>query len=413
MSLETTSIVGKKRKRFEGKERDVSTKLTGKLHHYSKEVRKAAKKAKAFETQRLVKRLKDIRKPQDKEVNPTDIRGLEHQLETLKELNLERIAHTALASKIRKDRLLSSNDALISALSSAPFWTSTMATSSPNPKVESRLLSSKILAAGAHAAVNGLKAVLGPHNARATSNVQSTVDKDSTAGIDEDVEVLIGAEEDLSQSTEEDDEGDDRFSHQILDDGDDVVDDGGWESGSVLEAEASDDECEGEDGDIQGTPRKRPKDEDATRPRAGKAFAATSTFLPSLSVGFVKGHSDSDFDSEEEAPVHGKKNRRGQRARQAIWEKKYGKGAKHVKKQQEEVKAATIARAMGKQLDRGWEGRHTDSNTPKAAQRTPRGRPSKLLVEKPMHPSWEAKKKLKEKESGKTVTPQGKKIVFT
>ena len=30
-------------------------------HHYFKEMRKAAKKSKAFETQRLIKRLKDLR----------------------------------------------------------------------------------------------------------------------------------------------------------------------------------------------------------------------------------------------------------------------------------------------------------------------------------------------------------------
>lgn len=40
------------------------------------------------------------------------------------------------------------------------------------------------------------------------------------------------------------------------------------------------------------------------------------------------------------------------------------------------------------------------------------GPPAKRNEDKPLHPSWEAKRKLKEKEKAAILPPQGKKIVF-
>lgn len=50
-----------------------------------------------------------------------------------------------------------------------------------------------------------------------------------------------------------------------------------------------------------------------------KARAGESTFLPSLSVGFIRGNSDSDWSDGEAdiADIPQRKNRRGQRARKA------------------------------------------------------------------------------------------------
>lgn len=114
-----------------------------------------------------------------------------------------------------------------------------------------------------------------------------------------------------------------------------------------------------------------------------------------------------------------------------IWEKKYGRGAKHVVKQREEEAekkrtkeekrrqreaaakrphwAAKKAFEPPKQTDSGYGGR----NAAKSAGgdgKPPLKKPR--LEEKPLHPSWEAKKKVKEKESAAIVPPVGKKIVF-
>jgi len=119
-----------------------------------------------------------------------------------------------------------------------------------------------------------------------------------------------------------------------------------------------------------------------------------------------------------------------------IWEKKYGKGAKHVVKQREEeaermrVEEKRRKRQAGvrrpewatkdtfeppKQTDSGYGGR--------VAARSGRGGEGgrvdgQLSLKKPrredkaLHPSWEAKKRMKEKESAAIVPPVGKKIVF-
>ncbi|KAI4603945.1 hypothetical protein KJ359_000067 [Pestalotiopsis sp. 9143b] len=63
------------------------------------------------------------------------------------------------------------------------------------------------------------------------------------------------------------------------------------------------------------------------------ASNGNSQFLPSLMGGYISG-SESEASDLDIAPPS-KKNRRGQRARQAIWEKKFKKEANHVKRQAE------------------------------------------------------------------------------
>lgn len=90
----------------------------------------------------------------------------------------------------------------------------------------------------------------------------------------------------------------------------------GWESGSVHSRSAHKEDDTSSDDDSndlgsQASPPKKPSDSKA------KAPAAKSQFLPSLSVGFIRGDSDSDFSDTEANPVNVRKNRRGQQARRA------------------------------------------------------------------------------------------------
>lgn len=71
-----------------------------------------------------------------------------------------------------------------------------------------------------------------------------------------------------------------------------------------------------------------------------------------------------------------------------------------MKKRQEKMQAATMAKKLGKRQDKGWAGKGVDTSN------------SKVAVEKPIHPSWEARKRMKEKE-GQILPLKGKKIVFT
>lgn len=154
----------------------------------------------------------------------------------------------------------------------------------------------------------------------------------------------------------------------------------------------------------------------------------SSTFLPTLMGGYWSG-SESASDIEEEQPV--RKNRKGQRARRAIWEKKYGGKANHIvkdggktkddgwdpKRGAKDGKDDWRDRKRAKFAERaGGRGRNAASATGEnAIAVTPRNRDAGKSAAKRddvgvLHPSWQAAKKAKEMK--KNVSFQGKKVVF-
>lgn len=127
--------------------------------------------------------------------------------------------------------------------------------------------------------------------------------------------------------------------------------------------------------------------------------------------------------------------------RSSIWEKKYGRNANHMKKEQEI--SAKGPSGQGRGNARPWLDKAQDKSRPgpppdlsRASQ--PLSRPPtcvslfvlpmtyivlivaiapamhriQQMEDKPLHPSWEAKKKLKEKQNPGIVASQGKKTVF-
>lgn len=141
-----------------------------------------------------------------------------------------------------------------------------------------------------------------------------------------------------------------------------------------------------------------------------------TTFLPSLMAGYWSGS-----ESAEDVDVAPKKrkNRMGQKARRALWEKKYGQNANHIRKEKEKNKS---------NRDQGWDLRRGATDESGDRGRKPKGRKSEskskpqgsddaskptkapAKEEKPLHPSWEAARKAKEKSTQATF--QGKKITF-
>ncbi|CAK5270301.1 unnamed protein product [Mycena citricolor] len=377
---------GTKRKRPEpSRQEDLGVKFAGKLHHESKDVRKASKKAINFEIQRVVKRLKGLRK---KNGQDAEIIVFEKEIEELKALNPDGPAHTALRTRLLKDKHITSKDFTGEAISRE--LPDDKCLPSRESKTYNRLLSNKSLAAAVTTAVTHLRDVVLPKKEIAVEEAEGNDD------------------EEANEEADGEDVGD---NAEAIDD--DSEDGGGWESGSI-------------DGDgwESGTVHSENSDEEAPPLKKTKATAApkatvpstTSQFLPSLSVGFIRGDSDSDVDDGAEVAPE-RKNRRGQRARRAIWEKKYGRGANHKKKEAEdaanEFKARVERRAaraakeaerqaqLAQSADRGWAGRiKPGSATAKSSE------PS-------LHPSWAAKRAQKEKGgSGGIMPSQGKKIVF-
>lgn len=135
-----------------------------------------------------------------------------------------------------------------------------------------------------------------------------------------------------------------------------------------------------------------------------------SSFLPSLTMGGYISGSGSDIDDVDIAP---KKNRRGQRARQQIWEQKYGSTAKHLQKEDRDrgwdpKRGATDGsrhRRTGARRD--VHGDLKDHNERRQHQQKATHQDDKG----PIHPSWEAAKRAKEKREA-PVAFQGKKITF-
>ncbi|KAI0178653.1 Bud-site selection protein [Hypoxylon sp. FL1284] len=202
------------------------------------------------------------------------------------------------------------------------------------------------------------------------------------------------------------------------------------DSVSADEEEEDPDLSESESSGVSPPPKK------AKKAKAGPISAGNSAFLPTLMGGYISGSESEASDLDDGPP---RKNRRGQRARQAIWEKKYKDKAKHVQKQQE-------ARDQGWDMKRGAVGDgEEDSNKPwkkgirnpfdknhvhpqrqRQMQQGPRrydGESSHGAADRPkpmappkrddagaLHPSWAAAKKAKEE--GQKIAFQGQKVVF-
>ncbi|KAJ1717249.1 cellular morphogenesis protein (Bud22) [Aspergillus flavus] len=165
-------------------------------------------------------------------------------------------------------------------------------------------------------------------------------------------------------------------------------------------------------------PAKKQKGKSST----SSAPATSTTFLPSLTMGGYFSGSESEPENIDEQQPR-RKNRMGQQARRALWEKKYGSGANHVKQQQQQQQKRS--RDSGWDMRRGatdgsegprgrrGQGRGPPGRSQHGGDRPQRGPPAqrrKPEDDKPLHPSWEAAKRAKEQKA--TAAFQGKKVTF-
>ena len=265
------------------------------------------------------------------------------------------MATATLIQKLKRNRTLSADPTVSGFVSSdlQPYLPLTYYTAEPNSaegKIRNRLTSCKSFSGRASEIVTDLQAIIDP-----------SVVKSSRVAVHH-TAVVVGDGEEGSEAQAGDGDGpgeDDFFDPAEFPD--DQVDDDGWESGSIhsgddgpsngLSPMSSDYESEPElapTSDVDPLHHPSPKtkskvklrpettsedDDDDSAPDSGSdsdpsqlikvakpsGRAGTSTFLPSLSVGYIPGTGDSDPEDELEA-VEGKgerKNRRGQRARRA------------------------------------------------------------------------------------------------
>ncbi|AEO59086.1 hypothetical protein MYCTH_2307048, partial [Thermothelomyces thermophilus ATCC 42464] len=200
------------------------------------------------------------------------------------------------------------------------------------------------------------------------------------------------------------------------------------------QSSASDDEGVSEAESSTSSESRSPPPKKAKKAK-GALKPTDSTFLPTLMGGYISGsESASDIDV---APK--RKNRRGQRARQAIWEKKYGDKARHLQKAAKGRDAGWdpkrgAVNGESKPWKRGIRNPLLDKDKAKASgtnetkqtnekkqadnekkqptdEKKKKPAPRKRDDTGPLHPSWEAKRKAKEKQQ-LSAPFQGKKIVF-
>jgi hypothetical protein len=164
-----------------------------------------------------------------------------------------------------------------------------------------------------------------------------------------------------------------------------------------------------------------PEPNPQTKSSSAKGRATDSTFLPALTMsGYWSG---SESEPEEEIDIAPRKNRRGQRARQQLWEKKYGSKAKHLRQTQKQDRNKDWDPKRGaRSEDHGPYHRPSGSKGDYLKESNPNYTPISNRLEntrpKPnhrddggrLHPSWEAAKKAKEMKQNNQFT--GTKITF-
>ena len=183
------------------------------------------------------------------------------------------------------------------------------------------------------------------------------------------------------------------------------------------QSSASDDEAsDAESSASSSISRSPPAKKAATSKKASKPLKTTdSTFLPTLMGGYISGsESASDIDVAPE-----RRNRRGQRARQQIWEKKFGEKAKHLVEPQARDSGWDLKRGAVDGNSKPWKrgvrnplldkSKGTGANEMRLGKEPPAPRTRDDTG--PLHPSWEARKLAKEKEL-QTAPYAGKRITF-
>jgi len=245
-----------------------------------------------------------------------------------------------LKRRLNKDPILSGNEHVRTAVSNELVTTLIpTASDSFTRKSESRLLSSKILATEVAVIVEDLRALLQLKNEGNDLGMKDEVTipvrreklkQVSQGGVSQIVDLQLTRSEDQVERAGGASLLDDLSSEPDAQE----VDKAGWESGTLgdngrnigdsreLGSLADSDSDDDTEELAESSTTKLPKTSRHSKLPSSMASSSAqqSTFLPSLSVGFVRGASDdSDFGESGTAvgDIDFKKNRRGQRARRA------------------------------------------------------------------------------------------------
>ena len=425
------------------------SRFRAKIEHGNKSIASALKLARGFERQKLGRRQKTAKNDAD------EILRLKDEVLALKALDLRKTAEKYLFKQLAKTKRIRESPTFIAIYGTDPVLEAPKP--GPEANVVGRLFNSNPIKEVMPAVMKGILGCLGLEIAvgspDATGNASQQPPTERKAVPDS----KVSEENDFSGFSSDEDETDllpptnpnNRPSYVDQSEDDELAQykerlasDSSTDSGSIPSssfktlprARNSANRHPLLPDDISLSPSPAPEQAPKISTKEAKATAkpvATTTFLPSLMMGGYYSGSDSD-DGEDAYLQSGndplqkkqRKNRRGQRARQEIAEKKYGKNAKHLQKLAAKEaqsrhagwdvrKGATGGRDRGRRMGnrmggRGIGGKLTGANGDAVGGR--RGFGAGKEKEVPLHPSWEAAKKRKEQALGKTAAFVGKKI---
>ncbi|KAF9157027.1 hypothetical protein BG015_007553 [Linnemannia schmuckeri] len=412
-------------------------KISQKIYQAKKEIRKAFVKAKAFETQRLVKRLREARKAVEEKENKSeakeedkplhkkkqdltqeDVTKFENEIELVKKMDMDSLSERAFVAKLGKHPILGSHTLM------APYTTAKKETSAAGSQddaatiqiIEARLTNTKTVKEHMSKLWDELENIITGKKANEEKN------KKRKAGDDQ-------GEPKNKKKTQKDTKKADSDAEESEDE--DV------EMGDVDLSDISDSEREDDGYDSDGLPL----------PMGGKSPAGSSSSMASMFIGSLneggkkdkkdkKGKKDkNDWVDDKFDEIYGKikKNRPGQQARRAKAERKYGKEANHIKKAEEEARIRAEKKAARKAKQEKFNAQR-DASTANA-QRLPNrrtigagdGSASIVQLPKPkakpvpagpdlndptLHPSWIAKQTEKAAMAAALSGAKSNKITF-
>ena len=451
------------------RKRNAEPTLHEKLEKHQVDIFRALKTAKGLERQRLSKR------QHDKDVTPDKAQRLEREIAVLKNLDLHQTANAHLSSSLLKVKSIAASTDLPEEIKAGvPKPDLNEEEKAALHNVTSGLFNRKMVKEAVERAIAVVCEALSVpvpskgkkekkknqreeqeeqpedriHRVAESSGAADVEDADEYGdstdfeGFQSDVdepgpttgEMSSSGEDQNSQDEEEEEEAEDseeeasKYDHLLggSSDSESDVDPSIWERFRGTEKVNLDDISSGSESDVNTSdpqaaspsasaspsppPAKRKK-----APKPAESVNPAQSGFYSLLGGYVSG-SESASEIEDAAP----KKRRGQRARQKIWEKKYGSKAKHLHQQKK------TSRDSGWDMKRGAvdgedQGRRTPwkkgvsnpfekkSRDGPTRESAPRKTP-KRDDEGPLHASWEAAKKAKEAQ--KQASFAGSKIVF-
>lgn len=301
---------------------------------------RAAKKARTFEIQKLVRKMKSDKAKAEIPAGTSKLHAeLEDILTTLKALDVESLASNALSSKLRKDKSgLQDNVDVQTFLGSHPA--KQMDNTSVAAKAENRVLASKVMVQCMQEVLESLRERAGIAPKKASKQDKEkpkaalTSQNLAKAAESAQAQRKSALEDDETSSEEDSDlEGSGTTLSHLSDEGS-IPDDEFGGNAAISGEESGSDSDEDDAGSVSGAStssfptvsKAKTKAKEASEKKKAKKLKTTvsspqaeSAFLPSLAAGYTLGDSDGSVYSDDEAgdtkPV--RKNRRGQRARQA------------------------------------------------------------------------------------------------